>query len=149
MGNGGVGRVLSVVLLSCLVGTGCYHATITTTRPQSGTVVEEKWAHSFLWGLVPPSTVETASQCPNGVARVETQHSFLNGLAAALTWGIYTPIQIQAWCAGPGEEDRDAQVMSVPENANPEDVQRTFAAAAAYAARTGDPVFVHLANAPR
>jgi hypothetical protein len=39
--------------------------------------------------------------------------------------------------------------MSVPENADREAVERTFAAAAAYAARTGDPVFVHLANAPR
>ena len=46
-----------------------------------------------VFGLAPPSTVETMERCPNGVARVETQLSFLDqprgttgcftGLAAA------------------------------------------------------------------
>jgi hypothetical protein len=43
--------------------------------------------------------VDSADDCPSGVAQVETQHSFLNGLAAAITFGIYTPLQINVTCA--------------------------------------------------
>ena len=150
MGTGGAGRALAVVVLSGTLASGCYHATITTARPQSGTMVENKWAHSFLYGLVPPSTVETASQCPNGVARVETQHSFLNGLAAAITWGIYTPMTIQVWCAGTGEEESaDARVLRVPEGAGDQQVQSTFASAAQLSLRSGEPVFVAFSNGTR
>lgn len=69
--------------------TGCFHATIDTGLQPSGQKVEKNWAHGFLYGLVPPSTVETASKCPNGVAKVETKLSFLNRVASVLTSGIY------------------------------------------------------------
>jgi Bor protein len=48
---------------------------------------------------VPPSTVSTAEKCPKGVAKVETQHTFLNQLVGALTLEIYTPMQIRVTCA--------------------------------------------------
>lgn len=91
----------AVLLLS-----GCYHATILTGLPAGTEKIEQKWASSFVYGIVPPATVETMQKCPNGVSRVDTQHSFLNGLVASLTWGIYTPIEITVTCAAPrsGEE---------------------------------------------
>ncbi|MGH7551487.1 MAG: Bor family protein, partial [Longimicrobiales bacterium] len=107
MHAGRAGRALVALAGVVLFGSGCYHAVIETGRPQSGTMIEKKWAHGFLWGLVPPTPVATASQCTNGVAKVETQHSFLNSLASGLTWGIYTPITIQVWCAGPGSPDEE------------------------------------------
>jgi len=82
--------------------TGCYHAVIQTGRPESTDVISIKWANGFIYGLVPPPMVETASRCTNGVAKVETQHSFLNGLAAVVTFGLYTPVQIDVTCAAPG-----------------------------------------------
>lgn len=86
----------------CICGTACYHATIETGRPVSADVITVPWANSFVYGLVPPPIVETAAKCPHGVAKVETQHSFLNSLVGALTLGIYTPIQIDVTCAAPG-----------------------------------------------
>ncbi|MGI8548608.1 MAG: Bor/Iss family lipoprotein [Gemmatimonadaceae bacterium] len=52
-----------------------------------------------MYGLVPPATIETAAKCTNGVARVETQSSFLNMVASTLTFGIYTPMQLDVTCA--------------------------------------------------
>lgn len=93
-------RAAAVVAAFAL--TGCYHAVIQTGRPESSDVISIKWANSFIIGLVPPPVVETAQRCPNGVAKVETQHSFLNGLVAAITFSIYTPIQIDVTCAARG-----------------------------------------------
>lgn len=88
-----VGLALSVTL------GGCYHATISTGAIPSTQVVEKSFASGWVYGLVPPSTVETAAQCPDGVAKVETKLSFLNQLVGALTFGIYTPMSIRVTCA--------------------------------------------------
>ena len=48
---------------------------------------------------MPPETVSTQERCPNGVAKVETQHRFVNQLVGLLTLGIYTPMQIKVTCA--------------------------------------------------
>ncbi len=88
-----------VLLLSAVVLTGCYHATVDTGLRPSGEVVEKLWAHGFVYGLVPPSEIDVAAECPDGVARVETQLSFLNQLASALTFGLYTPMTISVACA--------------------------------------------------
>ena len=93
-------RAAAVVAAFAL--TGCYHAVIQTGRPESTDVISIKWANSFIFGLVPPPIVETASRCTNGVAKVETQHSFLNGLAAIVTFSLYTPMQIDVTCAARG-----------------------------------------------
>ncbi|MGI8510036.1 MAG: Bor/Iss family lipoprotein [Gemmatimonadaceae bacterium] len=54
-------------------------------------MIDKQWAHSFIDGLVPPDVISTASKCPHGVARVETQHSFLNEVAATGTMAAGTP----------------------------------------------------------
>jgi hypothetical protein len=106
-----LGGVIALVVLA-----GCYRATINTGRQASGQTIERLWAHSFLAGLVPPSVTETASACPNGVARVETQHSFLNVVAQIITGSIYSPMTITVQCAASG----------VPDEAAPGDVVRAF-----------------------
>jgi hypothetical protein len=98
-------RKLWLVLSVAALSEGCYHATIETGLPASPTTIDQPWAHSFLWGLVPPATVETAAKCPSGVAKVETQLSFLNQLANFLTGGIYSPMQITVTCARAGGAD--------------------------------------------
>jgi hypothetical protein len=89
--------ILLAVLLVC--APGCYHAVIETARPAGTQTIDILWAHSFVYGIVPPNVVNSAAQCPSGVARVVTEHSFLNGLVAVITWGIYTPIHITVTCA--------------------------------------------------
>jgi hypothetical protein len=97
----------AAAILAAFALTGCYHAVIQTGRPESTDVISIKWANSFIFGLVPPPIVETASRCTNGVAKVETQHSFLNGLAAAVTFSLYTPMQIDVTCAARGTASAD------------------------------------------
>jgi hypothetical protein len=98
-------------------------------------VVEKEWAHSFILGLVPPETVETAKKCPNGVAKVETQQSFLNGFVAFLTSYIYTPMTIKVTC-GTGK------VASLPVVKSDGDLAATMSKAADIAVATGAPVLV-------
>src|ERR1700730_3792453 len=93
-------RVLAVLGLTLVVfSSACYHATITTGLPAGTDKVSVEWANGFLFGLIPPSTVETASKCKNGAAIIETQHSFLNMLATFITFNLYTPMQIDVTCA--------------------------------------------------
>jgi len=78
--------------------TGCYHVTVQTSAQPSPTVVDKPWQHSFIAGLVPPDELTVKDQCPNGVQKVETEHSFVNMLATFLG-GIYTPIHVKVTCA--------------------------------------------------
>ncbi len=94
-----------LVVATALALSGCYHATIETGLPPSPQTLENKWASGWIYGLVPPKTVETMQRCPNGVARVETQLSFANQLVNFLTLGIYTPMEIVVTCASGGMED--------------------------------------------
>jgi hypothetical protein len=114
-------RTLVFCTLALAVGLGgCYHTIIETGRQPSGQTIEIPWATSFVSGLVPIPTVEAASECPNGVARVETYHSFLNMLATIVTSGIYSPMTIEVACAGGGmggAADADADVIEVPGDA--------------------------------
>lgn len=124
-------------LAGLLLAGGCYHATVTTGLAPSPQVIDKEWAHGFLWGLVPPSTVETASKCPNGVAQVETQQSFLNMVANILTSGIYSPMQITVTCAAAGGMSGTSDV--VQSHNNP---QAAIQQAAARSAESGQAVYV-------
>jgi len=93
--------VAAVACAALLVSTAaCYHATIDTGLTPSTTVVEKPWAPSFIDGLVPPSTLETQAKCGSkGVSKVETQLSFLNLVVGAITFGIFTPMDLKVTCA--------------------------------------------------
>lgn len=93
-------RHCSVFLLGLVaVLSGCYHATIETGAKPSTATVEKKWASGWVFGLVPPKTLETQAKCGTGVSKVETRLSFLNMLVSALTLNIYTPMDIRVTCA--------------------------------------------------
>ena len=130
--------VLGVLVLAV---SGCYHATIETGLAPSTQTVEEPWAAGWIGGLLPPSTVETAAQCPDGVARVETKHSFLNGLVAILTGGIFTPMHIEVTCAASGRVD-GADSVDVGTGATMEEKREALIDAARLSAELGSAVFV-------
>ena len=113
----------------------CYRATIETGLTPSTKVLEQKWASSWIYGLVPPKTVETASRCPDGIAKVETHLSFLNGVVHILTLGIYTPMDIRVTCALPaGTSAPQGAALTVPVDADSDRVREVFRAAADQAA---------------
>jgi hypothetical protein len=92
-------RKAAIVLAILALSAGCYHATIETGVTPSAQVIEQPFAASWIYGLVPPKTVEAQSKCTRGVSKVETQMSFVDALVGAITWGIFTPISIKVTCA--------------------------------------------------
>lgn len=135
-------RVVSALILA-VTFSACYHATIDTGLTPSGQTVSKAWAHGFLYGLVPPSVVETVSKCPHGVAKVETQMSFVNQLAYFLTAGIYSPMQIDVQCAGPRNASLTPTVI-VPHAASRADLTKAVQRAVDTAAATGRPASIQL-----
>lgn len=123
---------------------GCYHATIDTGLTPGSEVIHQKFASCWVYGLVPPKTVMAAEKCEHGVALVETQYSFLNWLVGAVTFGIYTPMEIKVTCAMAG----GAQLPPAPAdivvsaNATPEEVEAAFMKAADLAVSEDRPVYV-------
>ena len=99
------------MVLAILPAAACYHQVVETGKTASPTVIDKPWQMGFVYGLVPPPALNTASQCPGGVAKVETQHSFLNGLVASLTFGIITPMQVTITCATTGSASTNGAKM--------------------------------------
>ena len=92
-------RYLSAAAALIVLSSGCYHVTVITGAPTSPTVIDKPWQNSFVIGLVPPPEVSTKEGCPQGVAQVETERSFLNGLVGAITQSIYTPMHVKVTCS--------------------------------------------------
>ena len=122
-------RRVFLLLTLLLLPSACYHATVNTGLRPGTTQIENQWASGWIFGLVPPSTVETMERCPAGVARVETQHSFPNQLVNFITFGIYTPISIVVTCAESGGND-------LPEAKSAEEAEQLL--------RSGEAFLIHL-----
>ena len=134
------GNIL-VLLTMMFVLSSCFHAKVTTGERPSSTVIDKPWAHGFIFGLVPPDEVAVASQCPNGVAIVETQISFLNGLVSMITFNLYTPMQITVTCAaGSGMSAVEGDDINVPAGSTDAEVIDAVDKASKKAAKTGEPV---------
>ena len=86
-------------LFAALLLAGCYHVTVVTSAAPPGAHVNKEWQNSFVIGLVPPPELNVKDQCPQGVTKVETERSFLNGLVAAITQSIYTPMHTEVTCS--------------------------------------------------
>ena len=134
-------RTLAALLLVLLVGPGCYHATVVTGKPAGTTVVERPFALGFVYGLIPPPTLSVAQECPQGVAQVETQMSFVNGLVNTLTFGLVNPWTITVTCAS-GSASLDQPTVDVAAAATVEDIQTAFAEAADQTVETGETIYV-------
>ena len=107
---------LSLVVGACLV-SACFHQIVQTGRTPGPTVIERPWTATWLWGLVPADEISVVAQCPNGVATVETQQSFLNGLVGGLTLGIYTPQEVRVTCASGSSALPSGRHIDVAHNA--------------------------------
>jgi hypothetical protein len=93
-------RIRQLLAVAALVSTaGCYKYTVVSGAPESEKKIQNNWQKSWVIGLVPPDTIRSKTECPKGIAKFETQHSFLNGLVAAITYNIFTPIQPTITCA--------------------------------------------------
>ena len=91
-------KILALIVGGALAG-GCYHVTVETGAAPSPIVVDKPWQLSFIYGLVPPPELNVKAECPNGVSKVETETSFLNGLVGGLTYSLFTPVHARVTCA--------------------------------------------------
>jgi hypothetical protein len=132
---------LIMIAGACML-SACYHQIVQTGRTPGAMVVERPWTATWLWGLVPSSEISTVAQCPNGVATVETQQSFLNGLVGLLTLGIYTPQEVKVTCALAGAALPGVRHIDVADGASLEARIAAIEEAANIAARTHETVQV-------
>lgn len=99
--RGTTGRAaLAVVGLSAAVlAAGCFEHTIQVGGgAPRGPVIYDHWEHFWLSGLVGHTRVDVERMCPSGQATIELRQTFLNGLVAGLTSGIYTPVTLKVRC---------------------------------------------------
>lgn len=134
----------SILLFAlALMMSGCYHAQITTGLEASNEVYQEAWATGFIAGLVPPSIVNGEQHCSNGVAKVETRHSFLNMLAQFITFSLYSPMEITVTCASASADISEGnQSLELAQNSSKEIVQDTYNEAVSMSAKTAKPVYI-------
>lgn len=128
--------------LVILPTAACYHQVVDTGKPASPTVIDKPWQMSFIYGLVPPPELNVAQQCPGGVANVETQHSFLNGLVAGITFGILTPVQVTVTCAATGRAALDTNAPKVNAGSSSEAQAAALDTAVEQASRSGKAVLM-------
>ena len=98
-------RLRTALAVAALLSSACFKVTVVTTPTAANSTdaatVSQPWSHGFIFGLVAPPPLNVAQSCPGGaVTKVVTQQSFLNGLAAGFTGQLYSPMQIDVWCAG-------------------------------------------------
>lgn len=138
-------RSLMSAVGAVVVLAGCYHVTVETGLAPSPTIINQPFALGFVYGLVPPPTVNTMARCPKGVAKVETQMSFVNGLVSSFTFGILTPMTITVTCALDGTTRAAADgtpVIRVGALFTPTTMRDAIVRAADEAVQTGHPVYV-------
>ena len=132
-------------VLMCFTIAGCYHARIETGLTPSAQVIDIPFALGWVYGLVPPETVKTSSECTNGVAIVETEHSFVNSLVGAITFGLLTPMHIKVTCAtggGMGMNEEGHSEIKLSADASSEEVINAFSKAADEAVEEGKEIYV-------
>lgn len=136
--------LLFIALLTVLFVSGCYHAKISTGLEPSAQEYDQPFAASWIFGLVPPDLVQAQEECTNGVARVETRHSFVNMLVGNLTFGIYTPMHIKVTCAAASADISSEKMNTISVNKTDSEkiFQQAFIDAANKAVDSRETVYV-------
>ena len=130
---------LALALTAFLV-TGCYHQVVHTGATPANAVVK-KTAGIFFFGLT-HAEIDATADCPSGVAIIETQQTFLNGLVGVLTLGIYTPRTVTITCAAGEDPVPDAPVFTIATNASTAEAETAARRAFELARRSNEPVIL-------
>jgi hypothetical protein len=100
-----VRKLLALTMLLPLTSS-CLH-TMTATQVRPVAQPQERRQDFLLWGLVPLQSFN-ATQCPEGISRVDTGMSFANFLFTTITLGVYWGEKVEVWCA---DDVRTAQSL--------------------------------------
>ncbi|TRW23271.1 hypothetical protein FMM05_13815 [Flavobacterium zepuense] len=88
-------KAIKVTALAFAMGmmlTSCYTYTTVVGKGAQGSTEVKKWNTYVIYGLI-PAGVSDAKEMAGGATdyTVTVKHSFVNGLLAGITFGIYTP----------------------------------------------------------
>ncbi|MEL7269636.1 MAG: Bor family protein [Bacteroidota bacterium] len=85
-------KTMTVVFASSMLLTSCHSYTSIVGNGAQGNSQTTKWNHYLIGGLAPVG-VSDSKQMAGGAENytVQTKRSFVNGLVAAITFGIYSP----------------------------------------------------------
>ena len=94
--------LLAAMILFTATG-GCYrtHVILSRSAAQSTSQIdwEDRWYHDVIYGLAEISgPVRLDRVCPSGVAQVQQETSFINGLVQWITGGLYNPQEVTIYC---------------------------------------------------
>ena len=134
----------SIALALGLTLSGCFHQVVQTGRTPGTTVVEKPWTATWLWGIVPASPIDVTTNCPGGIATVETKQTFMNGLVGALTLGIFTPRDVKVTCASGTARGAGMKEFIVARDASHDEKAQVMADAIAESVRSQQPVLVNV-----
>jgi len=88
-------RFTKLFTMLCMVSfllSSCYSYTTVVGNGAQGNTEEKSWNHYVIGGLVPVGVSDSAAMSDGAENyTVTTKHSFVNGLIAGITFGIYTP----------------------------------------------------------
>ena len=93
-------KALLLVAVSLLVGCAQTKFNL-QERDDSATAKYDSPQHYFIYGIGQQKNLDPIAICGSidRIKRVETQTTFINGLIASLTFGIYTPYQARVYCS--------------------------------------------------
>jgi len=92
-----------ISLITCLAASlalgGCANQTF-IVADKVGTVVHDDMHDFFVSGIGQTRTVDAASLCKGAenIVKIETEHTLMNGLLGAISFGLYTPRQYRVIC---------------------------------------------------
>ena len=141
-------RIITSLAASLSI-TACFHQVVQTGLAAGTPVVEKAWVSTWLWGLVAAAPIDVRTQCRSGVATVETQQSFGNGIASILTLGIWSPQNVRITCASRAAAlPAGMREIVVAPNGTSEEQTAAFAQAVEESALTHRAVMVRFSTQP-
>lgn len=92
-------KVIPALLLTALI-TGCATQTYVLSNQGDAKPEHNKLQNFFVGGLGQEASVQADQVCGSAqqVAKIQTEQTFINGLLANISYGIYTPRQMRVYC---------------------------------------------------
>lgn len=107
--------VSPLVLLACVLFTGCFETTIHNGRPAAEATIDhdERWHHGVVFGVGEISgPYDLREECPQGWAEIKTETSFTNVVAEVFSASAYTPQTVTLRCSAVADTARTADDAS-------------------------------------
>ncbi|UCF19770.1 MAG: Bor family protein [Gemmatimonadota bacterium] len=103
------GNAMLALLTLVLASAACHRVIIDNGLEPSPEVYHLEWNMAFANAIF-PAQIDASEFCGGRWAKVETKHSFLNGVVGFITFNIITPMDVRVVCAaGTANASADAE----------------------------------------